>query len=97
MPHYMLTQARTRFHYGSRPEAEKNWNFPLDKDDSARQFLDDVPPFTRQLQHFIAAVRREAKPNCSVREALSAVLVVEAIFKSLESHSPVAVDSLDEV
>ncbi|KAJ9602168.1 hypothetical protein H2200_013288 [Cladophialophora chaetospira] len=84
----------TRFHYDNRPDAEKNWNFPLEMDDTARQLLDTVPPFARQLQHFIAATRREVEPNCSISEALSAVFVVEAIFKSLESHSPVAVDRL---
>ena len=56
--------------------------------------MDDLPPFKRQLKHFIAAARGEVDPNCSVEDGLGAVLVVEAIFKSLESHAPVVVEQL---
>jgi len=84
----------TRFHYDDQPLEEQNWMFPLAKDDRLRQQVDETPPLTRQLRHFIAAARGEVKPNCSAEDGLKTVLVIEAIFKSLATHQPVVVDTL---
>jgi predicted dehydrogenase len=85
---------RVRYHYDDRPSAERNWNFPLSKDESAKHEVDDIPPFTRQLKHFIRAIRKEIAPNCSVEDGVKAVLVVEALFKSFEANTPIIVERL---
>lgn len=85
---------RVRYHYDDRPSTERNWNFPLSKDEPVKQEIDDIPPFTRQLKHFIRVARKEAAPNCSVEDGVKAVLVVEALFKSLEANTPVIVERL---
>lgn len=86
---------RVRYHYNVHPSEERNWNFALSQDESAKHEIDDIPPFTRQLKHFIRVVRKEASPNCSVEDAVKAVLVVEALFKSLEDNAPVLVEGLE--
>ena len=85
-----------RYHYDDRPEGEKNWNFPLQKDPSARNMIDGIPAFASQLKHFIAAARREVEPNCSVEDGLRAVLVTEAVFRSLETGQPSTVERLQK-
>lgn len=76
------------------PESESNWKFALQKDASAKRIIDNVPAFENQLKHFIGVARREVEPNCSVEDALRAVLVTEAIFKSLETGKPCSVEQL---
>jgi len=85
---------RVRYHYDDRPSEERNWNFPLSKDEPVKQEIDDIPPFTRQLKRFIRVLRKEAAPNCSVEDGVKAVLVVEALFRSLKANAPVAVEKL---
>ncbi|KIX95965.1 uncharacterized protein Z520_08220 [Fonsecaea multimorphosa CBS 102226] len=84
----------TRFHQDDRPHQEQNWSFPLTRDNTLKSQIDndDTPPLARQLKHFIAAVRGEVEPNCSGEDGLRAVMVVEAILKSLEKHEPVTVE-----
>ncbi|OAL21736.1 hypothetical protein AYO22_07678 [Fonsecaea multimorphosa] len=86
--------SRTRFHQDDRPHQEQNWSFPLTRDNTLKSQIDndDTPPLARQLKHFIAAVRGEVEPNCSGEDGLRAVMVVEAILKSLEKHEPVTVE-----
>ena len=84
--------ARTRFHYDNRAPGEKNWAFEIERDQSARKEIDDIPPFTRQLKHFINSVRGEVEPNCSARDGFKAVLIVDSIFRSLDLGAPVAVE-----
>lgn len=85
---------RIRYHYDDRPENEKNWNFPLQKDPSAKNVVDGIPAFAHQLKHFIAATRHEVEPNCSVEGGLKAVLVTEAVFRSLKTGKPSLVEKL---
>lgn len=91
-----LLAVRIRYHYDDRPVEERSWNFPLIKDEGAKYDLDDIPPFTRQLKHFVRSIRKEVAPDCSVEDGVKAVLVVEALFKSLESNKPVLVERLDQ-
>ena len=74
------------------PEHEKNWKFPLQKDPSAKDMVDGVPAFAHQLKLFIAATRHEVEPNCSVEDGLRAVLVTEAVFRSLTTGKPPLVE-----
>ncbi|OAL20345.1 hypothetical protein AYO22_09057 [Fonsecaea multimorphosa] len=83
-----------RYHYDGMPESERNWKFPLQQDGSAKKVIDNVPAFENQLKHFIAVARREAEPNCSVEDALRAVLVTEAVFRSLETGNSCSVEQL---
>lgn len=82
---------RTRWHHDSQPENQKNWLVPMERDTSLLQSVDDVPPFTLQLQHFLAVVRGEQEPNCSAIEGLKDVLVIEAVFESLKTGQVVNV------
>lgn len=83
-----------RYHYDDRPKNEKNWNFSLQKDPSAKDVVDSIPAFAHQLKHFIAVARHEAEPNCSVEDGLRAVLVTEAVFRSLKMGKPCLVEKL---
>ena len=56
--------------------------------------VDDIPAFAHQLKHFIAATRHEVKPNCSVEGGLRAVLVTEAVFRSLKTGKPSLIEKL---
>ncbi|EXJ75677.1 uncharacterized protein A1O5_00184 [Cladophialophora psammophila CBS 110553] len=84
----------TRFHQDDRPLEEQNWTFPLSRDETLKEQVDGTPPLSRQLKHFVAAVRGEVQPNCSAEEGLRAVMVVEAILKSLAKHEPVIVETV---
>lgn len=66
----------------------------MDRDDSLKAELDEISPYTKQLHYFVAVARRQAKPNCSVEDGLRAVLITEAVFKSLESRGPVKVEQI---
>jgi len=90
----MSVPSLVRYHYDDKPDDKKNWNHPLQQDSSARKKIDGVYAFTHQLKHFIAVTLRELEPNCSVEDGLRAVLVTEAIFKSLETGVPVQVEKL---
>lgn len=46
-------------------------------------------PFELQIGHFIKVVRGEENPSCSGHDALRAVLVCEAIRKSMRDNMPV--------
>ena len=87
--------SRIRYHHDSQPLELKHWLTPMERDASLQDEINDVLPFTLQLRHFIAVVRGEIEPNCSAREGLKAVLVVEAIFKSLKTKQPIRIESLD--
>jgi hypothetical protein len=76
---------RTRYHYGTRPQAEQNWNYSLEKDTRPQEWVDNKPSFSHQLKHFIATARGEASPNCSVDDGLRAVFVIEAVHDSLRN------------
>ena len=73
---------------------ERNWNSPLEEDARARGWVDEKSSFSHQLKHFIAAARGEAEPNCSVEDGLRAVLVIEAIQKSLEYGKAILVEKI---
>ena len=66
----------------------------MERDTSLWEEVDSIPPFTRQLKHLIAVVRGTEEPNCSDKEGLKAVLVLEAVFKSLKTKGPVQVESV---
>lgn len=84
-----------RYHYDDSHKDKKNWNFPLQKDPSAKDMIDGVPAFTHQLKHFIATARREVEPNCSVEDGLRALLATEAVFGSLQTGKPTLVERLE--
>ncbi|KAF2712419.1 NAD(P)-binding protein [Pleomassaria siparia CBS 279.74] len=46
-------------------------------------------PFKLQIEHFVKVIRGEEKPSCSGIEGLRAVLVCEAIRKSMQDNLPV--------
>ncbi|KAK9452088.1 oxidoreductase [Limtongia smithiae] len=49
----------------------------------------DTPPFDLQIEHFVKVVRREEKPACTVRDGLSALVVANAVQRSMDTGVPV--------
>jgi predicted dehydrogenase len=52
-------------------------------------------PFDLQIQHFYEVVRERKQPSCSAEMALSAMVVCEAIKRSMKSGEAVEIDGLD--
>ena len=44
----------------------------------------DVPPFERQLDHFVRVCRGEVEPSCSGEDGLRALVVCEAVRRALD-------------
>ncbi|KAJ7439473.1 hypothetical protein FB451DRAFT_147181 [Mycena latifolia] len=53
--------------------------------------VDAVPPFTRQLQHFVRVCRGHEEPNCSGLEALKTIILLEAVKESMGTGKAVEV------
>jgi predicted dehydrogenase len=68
--------------------AERSWRTALDERVLAPERAD---PLQRQLAHFCAIVRGEAKPLVTARDALQNLRVVEAIAEAARSGSTVRV------
>lgn len=77
----------TRWNYGSE---EKTWTNEL-----VAERL-EVPemkvPFVEQIEHFLRVIRGEEKARCDGIEALRAVVVCEAVKKSMKECRPVDAD-----
>ncbi|KAJ6491461.1 hypothetical protein DFH09DRAFT_370156 [Mycena vulgaris] len=56
--------------------------------------VEAVPPFTRQLQHFVRVCMGQEEPNCSGLEALKTIILVEAVKESMKTGK--AIDVEDE-
>lgn len=54
-------------------------------------------PFDLQMQHFVDVVRGTAKPNCTGEEALRAMIVCEAVKRSMVSGEAVEIKEFDIV
>jgi predicted dehydrogenase len=68
---------------------EKSWHEQMKEE--RLDVVDDVP-FKLQLDHFVRVIRGVEEPSCSVEEGLRAIVVCEAIKKSMESGMPIAID-----
>jgi predicted dehydrogenase len=79
----------TRFHYDSYPATEGHWLNYIERDTSLANSIDDVPPFTLQLKHFVDVIKGAARPSCSGSEGLKDIIVLEAVAKSMRSQVPV--------
>jgi predicted dehydrogenase len=81
----------TRWTY---PDGRKDWTERL------RNEIIEVPdvkiPFELQIEHFVKVIKGEEEPNCSGIEGLRAVLVCEAIRKSMKDNLPVEIPPLSE-
>lgn len=53
--------------------------------------IEDIPPFTLQLRHFVDVCKGKAEPNCSSLEALRAIILLETIKESMAKGVPVDV------
>jgi predicted dehydrogenase len=68
---------------------ERSWRTPLDEHVHAPERAD---PLQRQLAHFCAVVRGEAKPLVTARDALQNLRVVEAIVAAARSGNTVRLE-----
>lgn len=73
--------------YGS--DVTKSWHSEMTK----RQIkVNAITPFVSQLEHFIAVIQGTEEPSCSGADGLSALIVCEALKRSLETGAPVTID-----
>jgi predicted dehydrogenase len=68
---------------------ERSWWKPFKSDVAP---VDRADPLERQLKHFCAVIRGEAKPRVSVRDGLANLRVTEAIAEAARSGKVVAID-----
>lgn len=73
-----------RWSYGGREE--KSWTQKLAME---RFEVKDATPFNMQLAHFVDVIQGKAEPSCNDVEGLRALLVCDAIRRTLESNQPV--------
>lgn len=77
--------------YAKRPV--KSW---LEEMNSEVVGMDDVKtPFESQLAHFIKVVKGAEEPSCSGADGIAALLVCEAVKKSIEIGLPVEIDAVE--
>jgi predicted dehydrogenase len=69
------------------PEPASWW----EKFDSSTLDVDKTDPIANQIKHFAEVIRGEAKPICTGRDGLKALMVVEAVVESSRTGQPVAV------
>ena len=74
------------------------WTYPDGRKDWAEKLryeIIEVPdmkiPFELQIEHFVKVIKGEERPSCSGIEGLRAVLVCEAIRKSMQDNLPVEI------
>lgn len=72
-----------------------DWTEKLETEDVGVE--KDVVPFDAQMRHFCAVVRGEEEPGCTGREALSAMVVCEAVKRSMVSGEAVEIRWFDIV
>lgn len=76
----------TRWDYG---EGERDWRREI------QGTIMEVPemrvPFVEQVEHFVRVIRGEEKPRCDGIEALRAVMVCEAVKRSMREKRPVEI------
>jgi myo-inositol 2-dehydrogenase/D-chiro-inositol 1-dehydrogenase len=70
------------------------------RDGTALSHVDDEPErlsetrFSSALRHFANSVQTGAEPASTVEDGLRSVLIAEAVYKSLESGQPIAIDDI---
>jgi predicted dehydrogenase len=52
-------------------------------------------PFDLQVQHFVEVVRGGAEPNCTGEEALSAMVVCQAVKRAMETGEGVNIEGVN--
>lgn len=75
--------------------SSKSWNETLESNKMEVQEM--KIPFELQIEHFVKVIRGLEAPNCTGIEGLRAVLVCEAIKKSMREGKPVEVTLDDEI
>lgn len=73
---------------------KKGWWEPLQIENlSKNEDLSGIP-FQLQLKHFIKYLKGEEEAKCTADDAISAIIVVQAVRKSLETGLPVKVNDI---
>lgn len=79
--------------------SDKSWLQPLEQvsliEDTSE--LEQLKPFTAQLQHFVEVIRGLQEPACQIDDGISALLCIDAVLRSLETGLPAEVGSSDEI
>jgi len=70
--------------------AVKNWEGRMI---SNQLEVDTEVAFERQLEHFVEVMRGQEEPRCTPEAGLAALIVCEAVKKSLEIEAPVDIES----
>ncbi|KAH7386337.1 hypothetical protein BKA64DRAFT_580820 [Cadophora sp. MPI-SDFR-AT-0126] len=69
------------------------WNEKLSREELEVQ--KDIVPFDKQIEHFARIVRGSERPRCTAEEALSAMVVCEAVKKAMRSGIWVEIDGFE--
>lgn len=77
----------TRWSYDGR--AAKSWEEKMTSD---RLEIGTGVAFDRQLAHFVEVIRGREEPKCTPAAGLAALIICEAVKKSLETQAPVDVE-----
>lgn len=79
----------TRWSYDGQDE--RSWRLPLTKE--ILEIGDIGIPFDLQIAHFVDVVRGIQVPRCSAKEALSALIVCDAVRTSMKTGETVTIDA----
>ncbi|KAK5102674.1 hypothetical protein LTS08_003474 [Lithohypha guttulata] len=72
-----------------REGEEKSWSSKLVVEEGG---VEEDIPFVSQLKHFLRVVKGEEEPMCSGADGLRALIVCEAIKRSMRDEVPVTID-----
>ncbi len=84
-----MTVPELKVHRYARDDDKGCWTDPFTADQAPA--IEDIPPFTLQLRHFVDVCKGKAEPNCSSLEALKTIILLEAIKESMAKGVPVDV------
>ena len=75
----------------SYKQSEKSWHSPMSK---TILEVKHAVPFELQLEHFLNVIHRKEEPRCSGEAGLQALIVCEALKRSMKEERPVTVDEI---
>ncbi|KAK9473209.1 oxidoreductase [Dipodascopsis tothii] len=84
-------------HQPATPAETKGWWTPLERESVADAEALAGVPFQLQLGHLVRVVRGEEEPRCTAADGMAALLVIEAVVRSLETGTPQAVTAVAAV
>lgn len=89
----------TLYHQRDNPQSEMSWNHKINREllieDKSR--IRKIAPFEKQLSHFVNVLKGIADPLCGIEDGISALLSVDAVFRSIKTGQPALVQTVHDV